>query len=63
MIQKDDVRLMDEAELKAVGLQRPVGFLVVSVVQGSAAEAMRLKVNDVVLAINGVDIRFDSTID
>lgn len=54
---------MDEAELKAVGLQRPVGFLVVSVVQGSAAEAMRLKVNDVVLAINGVDIRFDSTID
>ena len=50
------VRLMDETELKTVGLERPVGFLVVSVVKGSAAEAMQLKVNDVVLAINGVDI-------
>lgn len=50
------LRLMDETELKTLGLQRSVGFLVVSVSKGSAAEAMQLKVNDVVLAINGVDI-------
>jgi hypothetical protein len=51
-----ELRLLDAAELKAVGLDRAVGFLVVSVAKGSNAEKMQLKAGDVLLAINGVDI-------
>jgi len=51
-----ELRLMDTAELKAVGLDRALGFLVMSVDKDSTAEKMQLRGNDVLLAINGVDI-------
>ena len=49
-------RLMDAAELNTVGLDRPVGFFVVAVAKGRTAEKMQLRVGDVLLAINGIDI-------
>ena len=51
-----ELRMMDASELKAVGLDRTVGFLVVSVIKESSAEKMQIKVNDVLLAINAIDI-------
>ena len=50
------LRLMDATELKSVGLDLTVGFLVVSVAKDSEAEKMQIKANDVLLSINGVDI-------
>ncbi|HWR28233.1 MAG TPA: PDZ domain-containing protein [Negativicutes bacterium] len=51
-----DLRMMDASELKAVGLDRTVGFLVLSVAKESIAEKMQIKANDVLLAINAIDI-------
>ncbi len=50
------VRMLEAAELKALGLDRATAFLVLSVANGSTAEMMQLRANDVLLAINGVDV-------
>lgn len=51
-----ELRLLDAAALKACGIERSVAFQVVSVAKGSPAERLTLKANDILLAINGVDI-------
>ena len=51
-----ELRLLDAAALKELGIERPVAFQVVAVAKGSPAEKMTLQTNDVLLAINGVDI-------
>jgi hypothetical protein len=50
------LRLLDAQELKTLGLDRPVAFLVLSVAQDSFADKMQIREKDVLLAINGVDI-------
>lgn len=50
------VRLLEAEELKALGLERPTAFLVLAVAKGSLAEMLQIKENDVLLAINGIDV-------
>lgn len=42
--------------MNTVGLERPVGFFVVTVDKGSTAEKMQLRAGDVLLAINWINI-------
>lgn len=51
-----ELRLLDASALKSFGIERTLAFQVVSVAKGSPAERMTLKANDILLAINGVDI-------
>ena len=50
------VRLLEAADLITLGIERPVGFLVLTVARDSSAEKMQVREKDVLLAINGVDI-------
>ena len=50
------VRLLEAADLKPLGIDRPVGFLVLTVVRDSSADKMQVRERDILLAINGVDI-------
>ena len=50
------VRLLESADLKPLGIERSVGFLVLTVTRGSSADKMQVREKDVLLAINGVDI-------
>ena len=50
------VRLLEIADLKPLGIERPLGFLVLTVVRDSSAEKMQVRERDILLAINGVDI-------
>ena len=50
------VRLLEVADLKPLGIERSVGFLVLTVTRGSSADKMQVREKDVLLAINGVDI-------
>jgi len=50
------VRLLEAEELKALSLERPAAFMVLAVAKDSLAEMLQLKENDVLLAINGIDV-------
>jgi hypothetical protein len=50
------VRLLEAEELKALSLERPTAFLVLAIAKGSLAEMLQIKENDVLLAINGIDV-------
>lgn len=50
------LRLLDAQELKTLGLDRPVAFLVLAVAPDSFADKMQIREKDVLLAINGTDI-------
>ncbi|MDR7868809.1 MAG: PDZ domain-containing protein [Sporomusaceae bacterium] len=50
------VRLLEAEELKALSLERPTAFQVLAVAKGSLAEMLQIKENDVLLAINGIDV-------
>lgn len=50
------VRLLEAEELKTLSLERPIAFLVLAVAKGSLAEMLQIKENDVLLAINGIDV-------
>lgn len=50
------VRLLEAEELKDLSLERTTAFLVLAVAKGSLAEMLQMKENDVLLAINGIDV-------
>lgn len=50
------LQALSEDEAKALGLPSANGFLVLGVRQGSPAERLKIKPDDVLLALNGVDI-------
>ena len=50
------VRLLEGEALKPLGIDRSVGFLVLSVARDSAADKMQVKEKDILLSINGIDI-------
>ena len=50
------VRLLEAEDLKPLGIERSVGFLVLSVARDSSADKMQVREKDVLLSINGVDI-------
>ena len=50
------LRTIEAEEAKTLGLDNANGAMVLSVVKDSAAERMQVKSNDVLLAINGIDI-------
>lgn len=50
------LRPLEQEESKTLGLPEATGFLVIGTQNGSSADLMQIKLNDVLLAINGVDI-------
>ena len=50
------LRVMDPAEAQTLGLTNANGFLVLSVEKNSAADKLQIKPNDVLLALNGVEV-------
>ena len=50
------LRVMDPAEAQTLGLANANGFLVLSVEKNSAADKLQIKPNDVLLALNGVEV-------
>ncbi|MCL6590452.1 MAG: PDZ domain-containing protein, partial [Firmicutes bacterium] len=50
-------RPVNAGDLKTLGLPSPEGLLVTEVKKGSPAEHFALRVNDVILAVNGVAIK------
>ena len=50
------MRLLEAEDLKPLGIERSVGFLVLSVARDSSADKMQVREKDVLLSINGVDI-------
>jgi len=50
------LRAIEANEAKTLGLNNANGFVVLSVEKDSAAEEMQIKQNDVLIALNGVDI-------
>ena len=50
------LQAISEDEAKALGLPNTNGFLVLGIRQGSPAEKLKIKPDDILLALNGVDI-------
>ena len=50
------LRPLGVEEVKTLGLDNANGFMVIGVQNGSAADLLQIKPNDVLLAVNGVDI-------
>lgn len=50
------VRLLEATDLKPLGIERPMGFLVLTVVRDSSADKMQVRERDILLAINSIDI-------